>query len=108
MVFNQTKLATEPEILKRKCGGEYFKNVTLASGAFTNGVCKAGNPIAADGTKANTADAIGILLSDAYAENPNATVVAAFAVINEANANANAGITISTAAKGALKNLIFE
>lgn len=108
MVFNQTTLATEPEILKCKCGGEYTQPVTLADGAFTNGVCKAGNPISAAGTKANTSDAIGIILKDVYAENPIATVVSGFAVINEANANKNAGITISEAAKTALKNLIFE
>lgn len=108
MKFVEKKVTTQLEILKRRMGGELFASITLADGAFVNGVVKAGNPIAADGTVDNASAPIGILLNDVYEENPNGTIIKGFASINEANANANAGITLSEAAKSALKNLIFE
>lgn len=107
MVFNATTIGNEKEILKKKCGGEYFENITLGANAFTNGVCKAGNPISAQGVVANTSSAVGILLNDTYSDNPNATIVKAFAVVNETAANANASITLSSDAKSALANIIF-
>ena len=42
-------------------------------------------------------------LSDVYEDNPNGTIVKAFACVNEANANANASITIADSVKTALK-----
>lgn len=108
MNFTQTIIGNSPAILKRKLGGEYFAPITLASTAFTNGVVKAGTPISASGTVANTADAVGILLNDTYAENPNGSLVKAFAVINLTVANANAGITIADAVKTALPLIVFE
>lgn len=108
MKFTEKAYVSQLEILKRKLGGELFAEITLDSTAFTDGVCKAGNPISADGKVANSADAVGILLTDVYESNPNATIVKAFATINEANANANAGITISADVKTALKDVVFE
>jgi hypothetical protein len=49
MKFTESSVTTQKEILKRKLGGELFEEIKLDSTAFTNGVCKAGNPIAVDG-----------------------------------------------------------
>lgn len=115
MKFTETSVSTQKEILKRKLGGELFEGITLDASAFTNGVCKAGNPIDANGKAVNgrtggTNDAapVGILLSDVYEDNPNGTIVKAFACVNEANANANASITIAESVKAALKLIVFE
>lgn len=106
MVVKNTSVQTTPEILKRKLGAEYLVPVTVTQ--FANGVCKAGTPIGADGTVQNGADAVGILLYDVYEQNPNGSLVKAFAVINKANAEANAGLTIDSAVKTALPMVIFE
>lgn len=108
MNFKKTSVTTQKEILKRKLGGELFEEITLNAAAFTDGVCKAGNPIAADGKVDNETAPVGILLNDVYEENPNGTIVKAFACVNEANANANANITIASAVKTALPLIVFE
>lgn len=108
MEFKTTSVNSQKEILKRKLGGELFKPVTLDSTAFTSGVCKAGTPIAKDGKIDNATAPIGLLLTDVYEQNPNGTLVVAYATINEANANENAGITISDETKTVLSNLVFE
>ena len=112
MKFTETSVTTQKEILKRKLGGELFEEITLDSTAFTNGVCKAGNPIDKDGKKVNggasDGTAVGILLNDVYSDNPNGTIVKAFACVNEANANENAGITIAASVKTALSLIVFE
>lgn len=108
MKFTESSVTTQKEILKRRLGGELFAPITLQASAFTKGVCKAGNPIAADGTVDNATAPVGILLSDVYEENPNGTIVKAFACVNEKNANENAGITIAEAVKTALKLIVFE
>ena len=79
MKFKESTVTTQKEILKRRLGGELFEEITLDSTAFANNVCKAGNPIEK-----------------------------AFACVNEANANANAGITIAAAVKTALPLIVFE
>jgi hypothetical protein len=106
MLVKNTNVQTTPEILKRKLGAEYLVPVTIT--AFDNGVCKAGSPIGADGTVQNGASAVGILLYDVYEQNPNGSLVKAFAVINTANAEANTGLTIDSAVKTALPMVIFE
>ena len=106
MLVKNTSVQTTPEILKRKLGAEYLVPVTIKD--FDNGVCKAGSPIGADGTVQNGADAVGILLYDVYEQNPNGSLVKAFAVINTANAKANTGLTIEDAVKTALPMVIFE
>ena len=108
MKFAENSVAMTPEILKRKLGSELIVPITLASGAFTNGVCKAGSPISGAGVVANTSDAEGILLNDVYEENPNGALIKAYATINTVNANANAGITIASAVKTKLQNITFE
>lgn len=108
MKYTETNVTTQKEILKRRLGGELFAPIKLDTSAFTAGVCKAGNPIAKDGKVDNATAPIGILLNDVYEENPNGTIVKAFAVVNEANANANAGITLASAAKTAMPLIVFE
>ena len=108
MKFAEKSVKTQKEIWKRKLGGELFGPITLNETAFTNGVCKAGNPIAANGTVDNVSSPIGILLTDVYEDNPNGTIVKAFACVNEANANANVGITIAKAVKTALPLIVLE
>ena len=78
MKFAEKSVTTQKEILKRKLGGELFAPITLNETAFTNGVCKAGNPIAANGTVDNASSPIGILLTDVYEDNPNGTIVNCF------------------------------
>lgn len=106
MQVKNTNVTTTPEILKRKLGAEYLVPVTITE--FDNGVCKAGSPIDADGAVANSADAVGILLYDVYEQNPNGSLIKAFAVVNTANAEANTGLTIEDAVKTALPMVIFE
>lgn len=108
MNFSENSVVGAKEILKRKLGGEYTVEMTIPANSFTNGVLKAGSPISSAGAVANTSSAVGIVLNDVYAERPIATVVKAFAVINTANANANAGITIADAVKTALPLIVFE
>lgn len=108
MKFTESTVTTQKEILKRRLGGELFEEITLDASAFTNHVCKAGNPIAKGGKIDNVTAPIGILLTDVYDSNPNGTIVKAFACVNEKNANANAGITIATAVKTALPLIVFE
>ena len=106
MLVKNTNVTTTPEILKRKLGAEYLVPVTITG--FSDGVCKAGSPIGADGAVANSASAVGILLYDVYEENPNGSLIKGFAVVNTANAEANAGLTIDDAVKTALPMVIFE
>lgn len=86
--------------------------MTLDTEAFTNGVCKAGTPIAATGKKAasdataKTSDAVGILLNDVYKERPQATVVIG-GYINSTVAAAHSGVTYDAYTKAALKNVVF-
>lgn len=106
MVVSQKSIVSTPEILKRKLGGELLVPITITG--FTAGVCKAGSPIGADGAVANSASAIGILLNDVYEENPNGSLIKAFATVNLANAEANSGLTIDPAVKTALADVKFE
>lgn len=106
MVVSQKSIVSTPEILKRKLGGELLVPITITQ--FVGGVCKAGSPIGADGKVANTASAIGILLNDVYEENPNGSLIKAFATVNLANAEANSGLTIDPAVKTALTDIKFE
>lgn len=112
MKYKTKALTSTPEILKRECGGEYSKPITLASSAFTNGLCKAGTPINADGEIATTSsdsnNAVGILWNDVYDVNPNGSIIVAFAVINATVAQAHSSVTYDAPMKAALPLLIFE
>ena len=79
--------------------------ITLDTAAFTDGVCKAGTPVAEDGTKTTDA-AFGILLHDVYADRPQGTVVIG-GYINTSVAQAHSGVTYSDTIKAALKNVVF-
>lgn len=105
MNFSEKSVVTQKEILKRKLGGELFAPVTLASGAFTNGVCLAGSAIDADGAVVTDDSAVGILVNDVYAENPVGAILKAFGVVNEANCPEDA---ITSDVKGALPLIVFE
>lgn len=86
---------------------EYVGNaITLDATAFTEGVCKAGTPIAASGVKASGADAVGILLHDVDQKRPQGTVVIG-GYINTAVAEKHSGVTYAEATKTALKNVVF-
>jgi hypothetical protein len=107
MEFKSESYMVTPEIFKRKTEGDFTKPITLDFTSVTTGVVKAGSPISAAGVVANTADAIGILVDDVYAENPNGTICY-HGILNLENCEANSGLTISAAAKTALKLVIFE
>lgn len=82
------------------------KAITLDSTAFTEEVCKAGTPIGANGTVANSDAALGILLHDVYVERPQGTVVIG-GYINTVVAQEHSGVTVTEAAKTAMKNVVF-
>lgn len=109
MNFSINEVGMTPEILKRKLGSELTVPVTIASSEFSSAtVVKAGSPISASGTIANTSLAVGILLNDVYKENPNGALIKAYATINKSNAEANASITLSSAVISALPLVVFE
>ena len=106
MNVKHANINSTPEILKRKLGGELLVPVTVTE--FAGGVCKAGTPLDVNGAVANDATVAGILLDDVYEENPNGSLVKAFAVVNLAKAEAHSGVTLAQAAKDALANVVFE
>jgi hypothetical protein len=109
MKFKESSVTAQIEILKRKLGGELFEEIKLDDTAFTDGVCKAGNPISADGKIDKETKPIGILLVDVYKdENPNGTILRAFGVVNSTNIQTNTGEAVADAVKTALPNIIFE
>ena len=118
MIYASNAVNMTPEILKRKLGSEYLVPVTIAATEFAyTDVIKAGTPINKDGEVAEdteyggatTSDAVGILLNDVYAENPNGSLIKAFAVVNTANCPVVSTVSVITdAVKAALPLIIFE
>lgn len=119
MKFATNDVTMTAEILKRKLGAEYMVPVTIASSEFAyTDVIKAGTPIAADGTVAedtvideytSTSNAVGILLNDVYVENPNGSLIKAFAVVNTANCPKVDNVSVITDyVKAALPLICFE
>ena len=104
MKVNDVSIAATPEVLKRKLGAEYLKEIEIHSSAFTNGKLAAGSAVAADGklSTGDGSDVYGITLNDCYDDNPNTAVIIAFAVINGANT------TATSDDRAALSNLYFE
>lgn len=104
MKVNDVSIAATPEVLKRKLGAEYLKEIEIHSSAFTNGKLAAGSAITKAGKKSagNGSDVYGITLNDCYEDNPNTSVIVAFAVINGANT------TATSSDRAALSNLYFE
>nr|DAI88278.1 MAG TPA: hypothetical protein [Caudoviricetes sp.] len=107
MKFTETSITSSPEILKRRLGGELFVPVTVASASFTNGVCKAGTPLSRLGA-IDTSTPAGILLNDVYSDNPNGSLIMAFATINTAVAATHSGVTYTDTIKAALPNIVFD
>ena len=106
MNFDTKSVMSTPEVLKRKLGGELFVPVTIADSEFASAdIVKAGNAIDASGKVVKNGTAIGILLNDVEKENPNGSLIKAFATINVANCPSGA---ITEDVKGALPNIIFE
>lgn len=119
MKFATSNVEMTKEILKRKLGGEYFVPVTIASSEFAyTDVIKAGTPIDKDGKVAedtvvdeytSTSNAVGILLNDVFVENPNGSLIKAFAVVNSANCPVVSTVSVITdAVKAALPLIVFE
>ena len=118
MIYASNAVNMTPEILKRKLGSEYLVPVTIAATEFAyTDVIKAGTPINKDGEVAEdteyggatTSDAVGILLNDVYAENPNGSLINAFAVVNTANCPVVSTVSVITdAVKAALPLICFE
>ncbi len=118
MKFSENAVAMTPEILKRKLGGEYLVPVTIASTEFAyTDVIPAGTPINADGEVAEdteyggvyTSDAVGILLNDVYVDNPNGSLIKAFAAVNTANCPKVDNVSVITEyVKAALPLICFE
>jgi len=114
MKFDNNSVSMTPEILKRKLGGELFVPITIASSVFTDvDIVKAGTPINADGEVATdsegASDAAGILLNDVSKDNPNGSLIKAFAVVNVANCPKVSGSSVITdTVKAALPNIVFE
>lgn len=92
------------EVLNKKLGGELFENIEIDSTAFTNGVLAAGSAVAVDGKKStgDGSDVYGITLNDCYDDNPNVSIVRAFASINTSNT------TATSDDRAALPLLVFE
>ena len=108
MKYKSTAVNMQPEILKRKLGGELLSEITLNFEGVTSGVVKAGSPISAAGVVANDGNAVGILYTDVHENNPNGTLIKAFACVNEENCNKNSGLTLAAEAKAALSLIVFE
>ncbi len=104
MKYSQNSFAGTPEVLKRKLGGELFDELAIDATAFTNGKLPAGSVVAADGklSTGDGSDAYGITLNDTYDDNPNTSVIVAYATINTANT------TATTEDRAALSLLVFE
>lgn len=80
--------------------------ITLDATSFTNGVCKAGTPLDADGAIANDGTAIGILLTDVQQTRPQGTIVIGGYIKTDV-AETHSGLTYESTAKAALKNVVF-
>lgn len=101
MKYSDVSIGGTPEVLKRKLGAEYLKEICLDATAFTNGFLAAGSAITAAGkkSKGDGSDVYGITLNDAYDDNPNVSVIVASAVINGANSTATSSDRTALAAK---------
>ena len=109
MKFDSNKIVSQPEIRKRILGGELLEPITVTDATLASaGVVKAGSPLDANGEIANSGDAKGILLNDVYEDNPNGSLVTAYAEINKSVAEAHSGITYTTAMLSALSNITFQ
>lgn len=84
-----------------KIGSLFPKQITVALKP-TGGIIKAGTPINANGEATNGADAVGLLRHDYDTQIHNRGVVVVAGRVDAAAAQAHAGLTYTTATKGAL------
>ena len=110
MKFTSTTITRPLEILKfdHFIGVPQLLDFALVAVDPTEGVkvVKAGTPINALGVSDNTATAKGILLTDTYEGNPNATLVI-HGFIDQAKAQANSTVVIAALVKTALVQVAF-
>ena len=109
MGYTKNSVGDKPEILL--IADYKALPITLDTSSFTSGVCKAGTPIASDGTiftasTASTATGWGILLWDVPSDRPQGTCVFD-GVINKSAAEASY-TTYTTTVMAAFKNLEFR
>lgn len=106
MKFERETTVSEVNILKRaECEAI---PITVASTAFASAdVVKAGSPMKADGTVANTADCVGLLLHDVTKDNPNGALLKK-AYVDKAKIKESFGADIEAAAIAALPMIVFE
>lgn len=107
MRFEKETTVSEVNILKR-ADCEAIP-ITVANSVFTaeDMVVKAGSPMKADGTIANTADCIGLLLHDVTKDNPNGALLKK-AYVDKAKIKESFGADIAEAAIAALPMIVFE
>lgn len=104
MIYEKTVVPGDVNIL---ANDHYVgKPMTLNFADVTGGVVKAGTPMAATGVAANDATAIGVLLSDVYAQRPIGTVVI-HGFIDSKKAQTHSGVTVAATAKTALPLVAF-
>lgn len=107
MKFERTVTESEVNILKRaECEAI---PITVSDSAFTadDTVVKAGTPLKADGTIANTADCVGLLLHDVIKSNPNGALLKK-AYVDKVKIKESYGEDISDEAIAALPMIVFE
>ena len=107
MRFVKESTNTEINILKRPdCEAI---PITVAESVFTSDdtVAKAGTPLKADGTVANTADCVGLLLHDVTKDNPNGALLKK-GYVDKAKIKESYGTDIASAAISVLPMIVFE
>lgn len=107
MRFEKETTVSEVNILKRaECEAV---PITVAESVFATDdtVVKAGTPLGADGTVANTAACVGLLLHDVTKDNPNGALLKK-AYVDKAKIKESFGADIAEAAIAALPMIVFE
>ena len=108
MNFSKTTVTYGVEILVGLTDMHTLTPIKVAAPLSGDPVIKAGTPVGADGSAANTADAVGILLYDVdTSANPNGTMVQS-GPIDSTKAQAHSGVTYAAAMIGALDNIEFR
>lgn len=108
MNFSKTTVTNGVEILVGLTDMHTLTPIKVAAPLSGDPVIKAGTPVGADGSAANTADAVGILLYDVdTSANPNGTMVQS-GPIDSTKAQAHSGVTYAAAMIGALDNIEFR
>ncbi len=107
MKFERETMTSEVNILKR-ANCEAIP-ITVADSVFASAdtVVKAGTPLGADGTIANNASCVGLLLHDVYKNNPNGALLKK-AYVDTTKIKESYGSDISAEAIAAVPMIVFE